>query len=116
MQSNDCVGERQLRQVGGDEPRPVALEPIAGPAQHLPRQVGAGDASVGVGVLEQVPGDLPGAAADVEDRLGAAQVEPPRAKQPLAQRNVQRQHAARGQHGALAGRRRRRCTLSRYSS
>ena len=55
----------------------------------------------GIGVLEHVPGDLAGPAAHVEDVRAAAEIELPLPKQPLAQGRVQREHAARGQHGPL---------------
>ena len=69
------VGKRQAGEVGRDERRPIALEPACGPPQHLLRQIGAGDLRARVGILEQVLGDLAGAAADVQNRLHAAQIE-----------------------------------------
>ena len=54
-----------------------------------------------IGVLEQVLGDLAGAAADVENVLDAAKVESALAQQLVAQVNVQRQQAGRGQKRAL---------------
>src|SRR5262245_41415280 len=46
-------------------------------------------------------GNLPGAAPDIEDRLHAGKIELSRAEQPLAERNVQREHAAGRQESAL---------------
>ncbi len=54
-----------------------------------------------VGVLEQVLGDLAGAAADVQNVLRAAQVELPLLQQPIAQRAVQRKNTERVQEGPL---------------
>ena len=56
---------------------------------------------VAVGILQQVLGDLAGAAADVQNALRAAQVELALAQQPVAQVDVQRQQAGRGQQRPL---------------
>ncbi len=95
------VGKRQPRQVGRHVLRHRTLQPRPRTAKHFRRQVAAGDAGARVGVLQQVFGDLSGAAADVEDLLGAAQVELAFAQQPIAERDVQRQQAGCGQQGAL---------------
>ena len=80
--------------------RPIALQPLRARTQHLARQIDARDPRVGIGELQQVPGDLAGAAADVEDRLHAAQVELARANQPPAELNVQRDLAGRAPSNA----------------
>ena len=55
-----------------------------------------------IGVLEQVLGNLAGAAADVEDRLSCRARSNCRVRNSRSPSgNVQRQHAARGQHRAL---------------
>ena len=55
-----------------------------------------------IGEFQQVAGDLARAAADVEDRLHAAEVELARADQPAAELNVQRHLARRGEQRAFA--------------
>ena len=65
-----AVGKRQPRQIGHDEPRPVALQPVSRPAEHLVRQIEAGDVGLRVGILDEMLGDLARPAADVQDAAG----------------------------------------------
>ncbi len=45
--------------------------------------------------------ELSGSATDVEDRLHSGEIELPRAENALGERQMERNHARRGQHGAL---------------
>ncbi len=65
------VGKGQPGQVGHHEPRPAALQPVPGPPQHLVRQVETGNSALGVGVLQDMPGELARPAAHVQDVAGA---------------------------------------------
>ena len=56
---------------------------------------------MGVGVFEQMAGDLTGAASHVENLAATAEIELPLSEHPLAERLMQRQHAARGENRPL---------------
>ena len=90
---------------GWHRPRPTAGDRSSNasrrPAEHFVRQIEAGQFGVAIGILEQVAGDLAGAAAHVEDPLRAMQIKLSLSQQTLPQNRMQGNEAARGQHRTL---------------
>src|SRR5690606_8699434 len=81
--------------------RTIALEPLSCAAQHAMREIDAGDFGFGIGIFEDVLGELTGSTADIENRSHSAEIELPRTKYPLPKGDMQREITARRKQRSL---------------